>query len=207
VRTVVGIALVAGALAVTPPLGARASADLQNVARGRSPSNAELPANGIPWSPKRLTWDDYRGHQPPGAAEAAVTATSLEWGFQCVGDAFTFHVQADFYPDRSWVNPMIFAQLDSNLRTLRHEQLHFDVTEVYARRMRQTYATLDRPCARTEDELSELGERSLKDEANAQKRYDRETANGRDNQGQSRWERQIGETLRNLAVFGKLPQS
>jgi len=201
-RNLLLIALVTGVLAVTPPFETRASADLQRASRDRSQTDAERPAGGVPWSPKQLTWNDYRGRQPPGAAEAAVTATSLEWGFQCVGDAFAFHVLAAFYPDRSWVNPMIFSVLESNLRTLRHEQLHFDITEVYARRMRQTYATLDRPCARTEDELTALGERSLKDEADAQKRYDRETANGRDNQGQSRWERQIGETLRSLAAFG-----
>jgi hypothetical protein len=205
-RNHVAIAIATGVLALTH-FATRASADLQNAASGRSQTSADVPAGGVPWSPRLLTWNDYRGHAPAGAAEAAVTATSIEWGFQCVGDAFTFHVKAAFYPDRSWVNPMIFAQLDSNLRTLRHEQLHFDITEVYARRMRQAYATLDRPCARTEDELTGLGERSLEDEGDAQKRYDRETANGRDNQGQSRWARQIGETLRRLAVFGKLPQS
>ncbi len=175
----------------------------QNRTRDRPAPGVDSPAVGVPWSPKRLTWNDYRGQQPTGASEAAVTATSVAWGFQCVGDAFTFHVAAEFFPERSWVNPMIFVQLDSNLRTLRHEQLHFDITEVHARRMRRMFATLDRPCARTEDELTKLGETSLEAETAIQKHYDRETANGRDAVGQSRWERQIGEALRELAALAE----
>jgi len=69
--------------------------------------------------------------------------------------------------------------------------------------MRQFFATLDRPCSRTEDELTHLGEGVLAEEADAQRRYDEETANGRDGTGQSRWERQVNGMLKELASFAQ----
>ena len=67
----------------------------------------------------------------------------------------------------------------------------------------QFFATLDRPCSRTEDELTHLGEGVLAEEADAQRRYDEETANGRDGTGQSRWERQVNGMLKELASFAQ----
>jgi len=176
-------------------LAARAPASDQVVAPDKTLNG------GVAWSSKRLVWSDYRARNPAGADEAAMTALSLAWGFHCTGDVFTFRVAATFFPERSWVDPMIFTQPGSALQTLQHEQLHFDITEVYARRMRQFFATLDRPCSRTEEALTRLAERFISDEADAQRRYDRDTANGRDGAGQNRWNREIGEGLKALASF------
>jgi hypothetical protein len=154
------------------------------------------------WSPAhRLQWDDYRARPPADRDEAAVTATSLNWGFSCVDDEFTFEIVATFFPDRSWVNPMVFVQQGAAQRTLRHEQTHFDLTEVYARLARQFFRQLRRPCDRSEAELTALGGRFVRQEFDAQRRYDRETANGRDGPAQSRWEREVRERLEALADF------
>ena len=60
-------------------------------------------------------------------------------------------------------------------RILRHEQTHFDLTEVYARRMRRFFEELYNPCGRPEEELPDVGERFVREEADAQRRYDNET--------------------------------
>ena len=154
------------------------------------------PEGGVPWSAtRRLSWIDYRALPPVGGVEAAATAYSLRWGFHCSGAAFDFQAVAVLFPDRSWVKTALLFEPDSGRRTLQHEQIHFDLSEAYARRMRRFFSTLARPCDRTVEELSALGGRFVSDESDAQHRYDEETANGRDARAQSRWEDDVRKML------------
>ena len=133
-----------------------------------------------------------------------MTATSLGWGFRCEGDAFSFQAAAEFHPNKSWVNPQLFAQPDHDAaaaQALRHERLHFDITEVQARLLRQFFSTLSRPCVRSEDELARLGNRFLAQEDETQRRYDADTRHGLNAVAQAGWEREIGASLKSLAPF------
>ncbi len=134
-----------------------------------------------------------------------MTAKSLIWGFHCTGDEFTFQAVAVFLPDRSWVDPTVSIQLGSGLETLRHEQTHFDLTEVFTRRMRQFFAGLPHPCDNTAEQLTDLADRFLHDEADAQRRYDEATANGRAGSAQSRWDADVKRWLEALASFARPP--
>jgi hypothetical protein len=161
-----------------------------------------VPAGALPWSAtRRLAWSDFRARPPAGRAEAAVTATSLIWGFHCTGELFTFQTVAMFLPDRSWVDPAVSIQLGSGMATLRHEQTHFDLTEVFARRMRQFFRALSHPCDKTTEQLTEFGDRFARDESNAQRQYDEATANGRAVAAQSRWDNDVEHWLQTLAAY------
>jgi hypothetical protein len=161
----------------------------------------------IPWSARRLTWSDFRAQPTVGTGAAAVTATTITSRMACLGEAFGFEVAALFYPDRSWVNHSLFVQLGSDRWALQHEQTHFDITEVHARRMRQFLTTLARPCDRTERQLGEILERFMDDVESAQTSYDRDTLNGRDGGAQLRWDDDVQRTLESLAGFegGSVP--
>jgi hypothetical protein len=179
-----------------------ASAPPASAAAPEPPVTPAASEDTLPWSAARpLRWSDYRGRPPAGRDEAAATVAGLLWGFRCVDDAFTLHMAASFFPDRSWVNPLVFVQPGANLRTLQHEQTHFDLTEVYARLTRQFFVQLRRPCDRTEDELTVMGQRFVREEFSAQRRYDEETANGRDGPAQARWDHQVHERLEVLRSF------
>jgi len=165
-------------------------------------ANEAVPAGALTWSTDRpLGWRDFRARPPAGHAEAAVTATGVVWGFHCAGDVFTFQMTATFIPDRSWVDPSVSIQLGGGMGVLRHEQTHFDLTEVYARRMRQSFSTLSRPCDRATDELTQMGDRFVREESSTQIRYDQETANGRAGTAQARWERDVKSWLDGLAAY------
>jgi hypothetical protein len=171
-------------------------------ARAEQPIRGIVPAGAVPWSARRrLAWSDFRARPPAGRPEAAVTATSLVWGFHCAGEEFTFQTVAVFLPDRSWVDPTVSIQLGSGMATLRHEQTHFDLTEVFARRMRRFFQALSRPCDSTTEQLADLGGRFVQDESEAQREYDRATANGRDGPAQSRWNEDVAHWLDALASF------
>ena len=182
-----------------PAASSRSAPPTSNV---EQPVSVVVPAGALPWSAtRRLAWSDFRARPPAGRAEAAVTATSVIWGFHCTADAFTFESVAVFFPDRSWVDPTVSIQLGGGMGTLRHEQTHFDLTEVFVRRMRRFFGELSRPCDSTAERLSGLGDRFVHDEADAQHEYDAATANGRAVSAQSRWDADVQRWLTELAAF------
>lgn len=86
-----------------------------------------------------MTVSDFRG--PLGDARHAAEAnTGILTDSRAGSDAATFVVVATtfFDPCRSWFRPGQGASTDS--ATLAHERIHFDITEVFARRLMRRYA-------------------------------------------------------------------
>ncbi|HXT69481.1 MAG TPA: DUF922 domain-containing protein [Vicinamibacterales bacterium] len=163
------------------------------------------------WTPRRpLTWKDFRGQPPRESPAAAETAYSLLHGVRCVGSAFEFRVLAAFRPEQSWVRPDILQRPADSARALRHEQTHFDLTEVHARRLRRYFTELVAPCRGSNGDLSDAATRYVRDEANAQAQYDKETDNGRRAAEQARWDKEVDGQLFSTSKFtlpgnGKTP--
>ena len=156
----------------------------------------------IPWSADRpLTWDDFRGVAPVGGVEGARTVYLLSYEWRCRGVDFTYGVRAVVLPLRSWAKPHVLASPAESRRVLGHEQTHFNLTETYARRMRKFFKELYNPCGLPEEQMRESAERFVRDEGEAQRRYDEETGYGLKAQPQGRWDRDVAESLANLAAF------
>jgi hypothetical protein len=159
--------------------------------------------NAIRWSARRpLTWADFQG-KPPDRADsvAAETAYTILHGVRCVGSKFDYTVVAAFRPEESWVKlPMLRTTAD-NSRALKHEQAHFDLAEIHARRIRRYYAELTAPCRLSTSDLSDAARRMERDQKAAQEQYDDETDHGRNTAQQTRWEKTVGTDLAALAKF------
>ena len=84
---------------------------------------------------------------------------------------------------------------------LRHEQLHFDITEVYARRLRQKLASVSIPCADLGPTFERLSKGVYADWAKAEDQYDLDTKHGLQPAQQARWEAQVQQQLLELADF------
>jgi hypothetical protein len=152
--------------------------------------------NGLAWSSARaLGWPDFQGAAPADGSEGALTAYSLVYGLTCTGRNFDFAVSAAFLPSRSWVKPVVLANPDLNARTLRHEQTHFNLTEVYARRMRKYFAALVNPCSQSDDDLREQADRLVAAEAADQAHYDSDTGHGLDSSSQQWWDADVAQML------------
>jgi hypothetical protein len=156
----------------------------------------------LPWAAARpLVWADFRGTAPSGGTEGAQTAYGLFYGLRCSRDVFQFQVTTGFLPGESWVKPSVLASADESRRTLAHEQTHFDLSEVYARRMRRYFADLFRPCDQPLDRWRAVAEKFVDDESSAQDRYDDETRNGLIPERQRTWTADVAEQLRALGQF------
>jgi hypothetical protein len=133
------------------------------------------------------------------ASALTVYAMSVSWG--CTGEVFSYRVESMFQPAKSWVKPALLTrQGGDSSRVLAHEQGHYDISEVQARRLRKTLGELDEPCARTDAEMNALVTKHLRADYDVQQRYDRETVYGLDGRRQGQWE---SETLKSLTALVK----
>lgn len=153
--------------------------------------------DGLAWSSsRRLTWDDFKGTVPAAVTEeAAHLEYGLFYGARCTGRTFDFRVIAAMIPGDSWVRRSVVASPADNARILQHEQTHFNLTELRARKMRQYMAGLYEPCLRADQELETAAEGFVRAEAAEQLRYDEETRNGRDLDKQKRWDADVNARL------------
>jgi len=90
----------------------------------------------IPWSSsKQLSWKDFKG-EPTNERAAAITASGITYRFSTTDTndnlEIDFKVITHFYPNKSWYNPSLV-----NAEILEHEQRHFDISEIFARKMRK----------------------------------------------------------------------
>ena len=172
----------------------------------------------IEWSKNvKLTQRDFRSKVPASAIDTAHSWVGLDVAWECREGEARSQARAIFDPDQSWwrtgtpslwggINEGLSRSQLENRRTagerdqdlLRHEQLHFDLTELSARKIRKQFEDLSRACAtpagdgRISAAVVEI-ERAWTDE---QSRYDKDTDHGANRVTQRQWElrvlRQLG---------------
>jgi hypothetical protein len=167
---------------------------------GTDAADPSSPTEGFPWSERRLSWGDFRGMPPTGIPNIALTAYRWSVSVECVGPTFTYRIQSVFLPRVSWVATPLVSSRNSG-RALRHEQTHFDLSEVHARRLRQFLAGLSDPCGESDGALKTLTAPFLAEDAAEQQRYDEQTRNGRDELRQAAWDEDIERRLEALKAY------
>lgn len=184
-RIVLGCCLALGLLA-TRPAAAQAT--------------VKLPAGFIRWSASRpLKVSDFKGRPRPAQTHAALTSANINTGAICRGDVFMGTAQASFDPTASWVRDP--AAMTPAL--LRHEQLHFDIAEVYARRLRQQLAALRLSCSRLGDRFDHVSQAAYAAWQKAEDDYDLDTRHGLEHARQAQWEAQVRQQLLDLAEYAE----
>ena len=167
-----------------------------------STSTAQAQANTaggtLHWSASRpLVLADFKGRPRPAETHAALTSATIVAQVACKSGQFTGHVQAAFDPSISWWrDPSTMTP-----KLLRHEQLHFDITEVYARRLRQKLAAVRVPCAQLGSAFERLSRGVYAEWEKAEEQYDRDTNHGLKPEQQTQWEAQVQKQLAELAEF------
>jgi len=80
-----------------------------------------------------LEWDDFEGQPRHDYADvSALTSSGIVHYKGCKDGKINYKVRAYFEKEESWVKEE--ARTEHHLR---HEQIHFDITELYARKLRK----------------------------------------------------------------------
>lgn len=146
-----------------------------------------------------LSWDDFRGTPDYNASNAAVTASGISHGFSASikGDkvSYTSKVDCYFHPNLSWYKKELG---DDNL--LAHEQLHFDISELYARKLRKRIEEF-RFTLNLQEEMDTLYDNALKELKEFQAQYDNESDYSRNIPKQRDWELKVKKLLVGLKKY------
>jgi predicted secreted Zn-dependent protease len=149
-------------------------------------SNPKNYETQIEWSADRkLTWDDFKGESDTINHPNTLAMTNSGFGYESGISMFKegqIFVQSVFNTNESWV-----VSEGRNDYVLRHEQIHFDITEIYSRKLRKelsdskiTSNNLLQAKAIFDKVFDELQKR--------QARYDNETKHGDKKDTQENWE-------------------
>lgn len=155
---------------------------------------AQAQEVAIPWSPEiKLSWEDFQGLPDKNSRIAAVTASGISYKFSSHERDGYFEVEYEvdtfFYPEQSWYQPHMCNDL-----VLSHEQLHFDISELFARKMRKQMAET-RFTRNVKKEVRAIYQKIIKDLSVFQDLYDQETDFSRNREAQLRWNKEIAAAL------------
>ncbi|MBI4929659.1 MAG: DUF922 domain-containing protein [Bacteroidetes bacterium] len=152
----------------------------------------------ILWSAgKKLKWDDFKCNPDTNEKYLSASTVSIECNWNCADGKFKYEVRALFSKSRSWAK-----KEGQKEYLLQHEQLHFNLTEVYARMLKKELGLLANPCINQDKIKSIIAE--LKEKHNQeQKKYDKETNHGDNKAAQKKWEENIKKRLNELDVTSK----
>ncbi len=153
--------------------------------------------NIIKWTEDRpLTWNDFKIINKNNHWAGAISHCGLQRSSVIEGDTLIFKLEPYFNKYKSWVKTA-----HKNDIVLQHEQIHFDLTEFYARKIRREILQIS---LSKEDYLSTIDSlyNTYVNELNLiNKQYDDETYFGNIDEVQSIWRERINKELLELDPY------
>jgi len=166
------------------------------ISDSKNPAATANEEHGILWTNnRRLTWDDFKSPADEKETLHAMTSTNIAVKANCTGNQMRFDVKCVFVTKDSWTKNRLSKKL------LAHEQMHFDLTEVHARLLRQKLNETTNICGTTRIKLDPIVEKYFTDWKKEQDQYDAETNHGLLDEQQKAWEEKIASRLAELETF------
>ena len=151
------------------------------------------------WSSRdKLTWNDFRGKIPESNDYGnAATWYKLNAIPELKNGRLDYIVTLSFKRYESWTTDT------SSQDMLLHEQLHFDIAELYARKLRKAIQNVARSIRQpTSKDFVPLIQKLYAENSRMQEEYDKNTIHGVDLKAQKNWNKKVFfqlEELKNLA--------
>jgi hypothetical protein len=156
----------------------------------------------IEWSEsQKLTWADFQGAQSRGQGYAASSSTGISFAYSVkhYADDFDldYSVACHFYPEESWYDPN-----SASAYILKHEQTHFDISELHARILRKLISE----ASFSKDlkiEIKAIYKEVEKQRGEMQHRFDTETNHSINKEKEFLWEEFVAKKLQGYERWKK----
>ncbi|GAB4259870.1 MAG: hypothetical protein Kow0079_16880 [Vicingaceae bacterium] len=152
----------------------------------------------IEWNENRkLTFEDFKGKVPTGkdniSAETAsgISISKVQWN----GNYGKIIIKSIFDTKESWIRK------NTSEFVLKHEQGHFDITEIYARKIRKKLYYKKFKRSNFTKYFNNIYNKNETEKNAYQLLYDRETNLSRNYQKQKEWDKKIEKELKSLEKF------
>ncbi|AYB34303.1 DUF922 domain-containing protein [Chryseolinea soli] len=146
----------------------------------------------------KLRWTDFKGKAPGNGNNLYIRAQSwvrVEPILVEKNNAFSYRVKSIFQRYKSW-------KTDTADYLLAHEQLHFDLTELLARKLRKAIQAAPDP---TGESFDPVIQKLYQECADMQAAYDKDTAHGIIAESQASWKKKVCEELKKLKEYASTP--
>lgn len=162
-------------------------------------SSKKESAGSIPWlSHRKLAWDDFLSPPEKNSDAVASTSTSLGISYKVQNSEWAYSITCNFSKYKSW----------GLLRTdyiLAHEQAHFDITEIFARKLHYELETYQFNRRTFKKDINAIYQKIVKEKEIFQKLYDGETDHSRNKKKQQLWLKKIEEILQKTEPYSDYP--
>ena len=149
----------------------------------------------VKWSPSsKLTWADYKASPNPNSDAAASTTTYLGISYNIASNSFSYKIESSFSKTRSW-------GLHKTTYILSHEQGHFDIAEIFARKLHRQMSAYKFNKNNFQRELKKIYQDILDEKEKMQNDYDRETNHSINKEKQEEWLKRIQIMLKESETF------
>lgn len=149
----------------------------------------------IEWSPlKKLTWSDYLATPASMSDAAAITSTALGMEYHVRNNILTYAITCRFSKTNSWGR-------HKTEYILRHEQGHFDITELFARKLAKEIKDYKFDPKKYQQQLNKIYKKVMNEKEDYQEKYDKETDFSRNKEKQAEWLEKIKDELDELDEF------
>lgn len=153
----------------------------------------------IVWSKDyKLTWEDFQGRPKSSSTAGAITNSGISPNYSYEKGIIRFNIISTFSVKKSWV------KFDDKIpSTLEHEQLHFDITELYVRKFKKllSEAKFKNNSEKIKKLFYSIYDKIDKEKDAYQDLYDQETTNPRDEGKQKEWVEKIAKELEELEEY------
>jgi len=164
-----------------------------------------VSAQNIFWSEdKKLVWDNFKSKTNNLGGATVVAYTHCGWEFSATTSSdpkvpVKINIQTVFNENRSWKDPKRI-----NDHVLLHEQKHFDIAEIHARKLRKEVSEKIKTTADYNRFFKTIYARISSEYKNYQADYDRVTEHGMNKEKQAEYNVLISEELENLKNYQKI---
>lgn len=146
----------------------------------------------VKWQERpEVAWSDFHGapdfNSPFDAQVYSGMQYSLSYSISNGQAQFTYDVHSFFNPAKSWSK-----KERRSAYLLKHEQIHFDISELYARKLRIALDNFDYAAAKNpKHEIEKIFNQLNKERKGLQLKYDHETDHSKNKVKQTEWENYI----------------
>lgn len=162
------------------------------------PSSVETD-DEIRWSQRsELGFSDFKGEVPSNTPWAALTSSFIYFTYSTTnGKISTIKVYASFKKKESWMK----TNRDD---VLAHEQLHFAITEYFARKLYSDAQQLKQRSGNISPAANALFQSINSDCDKVQQDYDDETDHGVNAEAQEKWKKKVALMLKDFEAYPEI---
>ncbi|HEU5168632.1 MAG TPA: DUF922 domain-containing protein [Chitinophagaceae bacterium] len=151
---------------------------------------SQLEEDFIKWNESRkLTWDDFKAAPLQLGSTAAMTTTHLGFSYNVANGKITYKIDCQFEKNKSW-------GLVKNDWILKHEQGHFDIAEIFARKLNKSVGEYQFNKNTFQKDLDAIYKSIVDEKEKYQQQYDDETDYSRTKTKQEEWFKKIESELK-----------